>query len=120
MEYTEKGPKSTAMGGIGPDLQGRELAYQPSTANTTANNSDDETRRNSREGYDDEVAVGMGEDGQPEGVDVEKAKAEYEQLRRQLSRSSSLARQQSRMSSKHGALFDPEKGGDIGEEFDLK
>jgi len=53
------------------------------------------------------------------GVNVAQAKKEFNDLQRNLSRQSSLRRQKSRNSEKGQANFDPEKGGDHGEEFNL-
>jgi hypothetical protein len=54
-------------------------------------------------------------------VNVQAAKAEFADLQKKMSRKGSLYRQQSRASSKgqKEPAFDPEKGGDVGEEFDL-
>ena len=63
----------------------------------------------------------MNVDGQQGGggVNVAQAKKEFNDLQRNLSRQSSLRRQKSRNSEKGQANFDPEKGGDHGEEFNL-
>ena len=54
-------------------------------------------------------------------VNVQAAKEEFANLEKKISRRGSLLRQQSRASSKgtKEPAFDPEKGGDVGEEFDL-
>lgn len=74
----------------------------------SSSRSGETTARNS----DDEAVV----DVQPQGVDVNQAKKEFGELQRNLTRRSSLSRQRSRASEPN---FDPEKGGDHGEEFDL-
>ena len=63
----------------------------------------------------------MNVDGQQGGggVNVAQAKKEFNDLQRNLSRQSSLRRQKSRNSEKGQANFDPEKGGEQGEEFNL-
>ena len=56
------------------------------------------------------------------GVDVEKAKAEFDNLQRSISRRSTQSRNGGvlrRRSSISERVVDPEKGGDHGEEFDL-
>jgi len=53
------------------------------------------------------------------GVDVEAAKKDFDKLQRTFSKASSLNRRKSRNSEKGQPNFDPEKGGDHGEEFDL-
>lgn len=112
-DYTEAGPKSTAMGGVGPDSN--SVAMYP--VDPVIGSSGETTRRNSGnnnkdDAEDTEVQV------DEEGVNVEKAKQEFEQLRRTLTEKS-LHRSVSRKSTKGEAQFDPEKGGDHGEEFDL-
>lgn len=113
-DYTEDKPKGAAMAGSGLDTDGVTMhVVQP--AGSTAG-SGETTRRNSGNSKDKAEAteVQVGEDG----VNVERAKQDFEQLRRTLTEKS-LHRSVSRKSTKGEAQFDPEKGGDHGEEFDL-
>jgi hypothetical protein len=116
--YTAAGPKSTAMGGVGPDIQG--AAIESASGETTRRNSGN-GNGNGKEangtGYGKDDATAVTVDGN--GVDVEKAKQEFEQVRRTYTTRSSLHRAMSRRSSKAEPQIDPEKGGDHGEDFDL-
>lgn len=114
MNYSQK--TNTALGtGVDPERQlatsgdnlndQREMKPSPSSSRsgeTTARNSDEEV-----------VEIPQ------RSVDVVQAKREFSQLQRSLSRQSSLNRPKSRNSEKGQPNFDPEKGGDHGEEFDL-
>lgn len=123
MSSTAAGPKSTALaGGPGPALDGRQHPQDVASSRNSDGYSDDITRRNSAEvdknRKDDEVAVEMGHNG----VDVQAAKADFAQTERKLSRIASMPRALTRSSSKgapQDPSFNPEKGGDVGEEFDL-
>ena len=115
MNYSSK--TNTSLGtGVDPARQlatdgsdSRQEKQSPSTSR-----SGDTTRRNSD---DPEVGDVDGQNGG--GVNVEQAKRDFGALQRSISRQSSLARKKSRNSEKGQANFDPEKGGDHGEEFDL-
>lgn len=54
-----------------------------------------------------------------ERVNVERAKQKSEKVQRSYSRRSDLNRRLSRLGTKGEHQFDPETGGDHGEEFDL-
>lgn len=89
------------------------MHLKTASASPPTSASGETTRRNS----DDPEVVDV--DGQQGGVNVAQAKKEFSDLQRNLSRQSSLRRQKSRNSEKGQANFDPEKGGEQGEEFNL-
>lgn len=118
-EYTEAAPKSTAIGGVAPPLQAAAAEEQHSEKNDTAAGSGESTRRNSGSNSDDKTKEDTAIPVEKDGVDVERAKQDFAQVQRTYSRRSSLSRQVSRRSTRGEPQFDPEKGGDHGEEFDL-
>ena len=113
-DYTEEKPKSASMAGTGLDTQ--EVTMHVVQPAGSAAGSGETTRRNSGNSKDKttDTEIQVGQDG----VDVERAKQDFEQVRRTLTEKS-LHRSVSRKSTKGEAQFDPEKGGDHGEEFDL-
>lgn len=112
-DYTGEKPNSTAIGnGLTADTQNVTMhVVEPA-----GSGSGETTRRNSGNSKEKSEAteVQVVEDG----VNVDRAKQDFEQLRRTLTEKS-LQRSLSRKSTRGEAQFDPEKGGDHGEEFDL-
>lgn len=110
------------------NLNGPDMYIKPNSFATTAeeepivsgSGSGETTRRNSgnnsnKEKEESATAVQVDDDG----VNVERAKQDFEQLQRTYTQKS-LQRSLSRRSTRgQEPQFDPEKGGDHGEEFDL-
>lgn len=152
MSRSAAAPSSTALAGVGPDIQSSVQGQQSSLDNTAVhtpasstagsekdqdvsrlnhNNVNNTTADLPHAKNQDSIVVNERSAGQidtgdthmyiRDEVDVQAAKEEFADLEKKMSRKGSLYRQQSRASSKgtKEPAFDAEKGGDVGEEFDL-